>query len=229
MPLTEFAFNFAALLSYEAPNNGPVDCLMVRSTVGRYDEWVHWAFVVDTSRSVTAYVDGVANTAIHSSTSWCGTQGGTLYLGQSRNPTGAGFNVGDAPRVAFDSLRVHRVAMTALELLGVASGGAIRAAGLTRTAFWDAWCFSNDTSIDFDAGTQRKDLTLVGGSLIDGLKKCTMSPMRGAIAWRRSAASFAATQSPWQAPNFPFTIEAWVIVRTQGKTAHARTIRHVVF
>lgn len=214
---------FAALLSYEAPNNGSVDCLTVRSTVVTYDVWVHWAFVVNENNGITGYINGSVSTAMRPNAAWCGVQGGTMYLGQSRNPNGPGFNPADAPRVAFNSIRIHRVPLTSTELAVIAGGGAARGGGFTRTAFWDAWCFRNSTGMGFDAGTQRRDMTLMGGSLTAGPITCSVTPLRGAVAWRTGPSdtynpyNYAKTGQPWLAPAFPFTIEAWVKVQQPGE------------
>lgn len=50
------------MFSYEA--SGGANCILVRSTVGVYGVWVHWAMVVaPTTNTISHYINGRATTA----------------------------------------------------------------------------------------------------------------------------------------------------------------------
>jgi hypothetical protein len=45
---------------------------------------VHWALTVDANNATTNYLNGSVSTAVTSSTSWCGEQGGSLIIGHDQ-------------------------------------------------------------------------------------------------------------------------------------------------
>jgi len=50
------------MFSYEA--SGGANCILVRSTVGTYGVWTHWALTVDANNAITNYINGAVNTGV---------------------------------------------------------------------------------------------------------------------------------------------------------------------
>jgi hypothetical protein len=73
------------MFSYNQNNND--NCILVRSTVGTYGVWVHWAMTVDMSSSgaITHYLNGSLSILPRDSSAFCGNQGGALVLGQDQD------------------------------------------------------------------------------------------------------------------------------------------------
>jgi hypothetical protein len=61
--------------------------ILVKSTVGAYGVWNHWAMTVDMSSAgaITHYINGSVSTLPLDSAAFCGNQGGALVLGQDQD------------------------------------------------------------------------------------------------------------------------------------------------
>jgi hypothetical protein len=77
-----FSYNFA----------GNDNCILVRSTVGTYGVWVHWAMNIDSSRTISHYINGQYNTGVLEQRTFCGSQGGVLVLGHDQDAPGGRLN-----------------------------------------------------------------------------------------------------------------------------------------
>jgi hypothetical protein len=70
------------MFSYNAVGND--NCILVRSTVGTYGVWVHWAMTIGSNNAITHYINGVVNTGLRYTRTFCGTNGGALVLGHDQ-------------------------------------------------------------------------------------------------------------------------------------------------
>jgi len=160
--------------------------------------------------AVTSYINGTVVTNLASSTRFCGTQGGTLVLGQEQDAVGGGFNAAQAPNMWWDSLRIHTALLSRTEIAAIAGGGH---AGLV---FWSHYCFNDPLNFGYDSGLQGKNFQAVGGTSDVGLSQCgnpaptaapTTSPTYSPIAAptdvpTTAAPSTSPTDVPTVSPTF---------------------------